>query len=150
LAQFPSSSGIQNHPSASTLHYSFRPCEYSFPTAITEVQTMANPEHLKILKQGVTAWNRWIQKRPRADPEADGSGDPQNGPLNFAINVSHIERADLSGANLKEFSPAGGAVYGKSTARVSPERALNQPKPGKRVWSRCPDLDRIWSLTSST
>jgi len=45
---------------------------------------------------------------------------------------------------------ADGAVYGKSTARVRPERALNQPKPGKRVWSRCPDLDWIWSLTSST
>jgi hypothetical protein len=47
-------------------------------------------------------------------------------------------------------TPADGAVYGKSTARVSPERALNQPKPGKRVWSRCPDLDWICSLTSIT
>ena len=44
------------HLSSFTLHNSLRPCEYSLPTAITEVQTMANPEHLKILEQGVAAW----------------------------------------------------------------------------------------------
>lgn len=39
---------------------------------------MANPEHLKILKQGVKAWNEWIrkcleEKLGSTEPEFDGS-----------------------------------------------------------------------------
>lgn len=30
---------------------------------------MANPEHLKILKQGVIAWNSWRQKNPDVKPD---------------------------------------------------------------------------------
>ncbi len=30
---------------------------------------MANPEHLKILKQGVEAWNRWREENPGMRPD---------------------------------------------------------------------------------
>lgn len=30
---------------------------------------MANDEHLKILKQGVEAWNYWITKNPSTQPD---------------------------------------------------------------------------------
>ena len=38
------------HPLPFTLHSYLRPSEYSLSTAITEAQTMANLEHLKILE----------------------------------------------------------------------------------------------------
>ena len=53
---------------------------------------MANPEHLKILKQGVDAWNAWRGQNPEICPdlsEADFSG-------------AHLRRMDLHGANLLE------------------------------------------------
>jgi hypothetical protein len=43
------------HLSPFALHNSLRPCEYSSPIAITEVQTMANPDQVKILKEGAIA-----------------------------------------------------------------------------------------------
>ena len=56
---------------------------------------MANPEHLRILKQGVEAWNKWRQ---------DGnffSADLSGANLSGANLISaHLIIADLSGANL--------------------------------------------------
>lgn len=34
---------------------------------------MANPEHLKIVKQGVEAWNRWREENPDVKPDLDGA-----------------------------------------------------------------------------
>jgi hypothetical protein len=34
---------------------------------------MANPEHLKILEQGVKTWNRWREQNPKAIPELGGA-----------------------------------------------------------------------------
>ncbi len=33
---------------------------------------MANPEHLKILKQGVEAWNQWREQNPQTKPDLSG------------------------------------------------------------------------------
>jgi uncharacterized protein YjbI with pentapeptide repeats len=43
---------------------------------------MANPEHLKILKQGVKAWNGWRVENPEV--------------------YADLEGADLHGADLRE------------------------------------------------
>ncbi len=56
---------------------------------------MANAEHLKILKQGVDAWNKWRAENPTVTPDlekADLSG--------ANLGPAHLVGADLSGANL--------------------------------------------------
>jgi hypothetical protein len=57
---------------------------------------MANPEHVKILKQGVEAWNRWRRENPGTKP------DLCNAKLS-GMKLYHnmrLAEADLSGADL--------------------------------------------------
>ena len=76
-----------------------------------------NKAHLKILKQGVKAWNKWRDKNPNINPELAGvqlSYFDLDG-INLAradlrrVNLSHgsfrnsyFQNADLRGANLNE------------------------------------------------
>jgi hypothetical protein len=56
---------------------------------------MANPEHLKILKQGVEAWNNWRRENQSIVPELN------NVDLNGAdLHGADLSRADLSWADL--------------------------------------------------
>jgi uncharacterized protein YjbI with pentapeptide repeats len=50
-----------------------------------KVTSMADPEHLEILKRGTTIWNRWREENPTIHPNLGGAD---------------ISRVDLSGANL--------------------------------------------------
>ncbi len=52
---------------------------------------MANPEHLKIIKQGVKAWNKWREENPDIWPDLE------------KVNLigAKLEEANLKGANLK-------------------------------------------------
>jgi uncharacterized protein YjbI with pentapeptide repeats len=53
---------------------------------------MANPEHIKILKQGVDAWNKWREQNPDVRPE-----------LRFAnFSGTNLSGANLSGAYLSD------------------------------------------------
>ena len=64
---------------------------------------MANPEHLKLLREGVEGWNAWRTNDLIPDlREADLSGANLSGAnLNGAdLNGANLFRADLSGANL--------------------------------------------------
>ena len=47
---------------------------------------MANPKHLKILKQGVEVWNRWREENPAIIP---------------SLASARLEAADLKGANFR-------------------------------------------------
>ena len=58
---------------------------------------MANPKHVKVLKRGVEAWNRWRRKNP--DVRADLSGADLSG--------ADLSIADLAGANLSEANLMG-------------------------------------------
>ena|SRR5271157_3788006 len=61
---------------------------------------MANPEHLKILKQGVRQWNTWRREHPRVRPEL-GMADLKTADLSGAdLRGAHLPDADLRGANL--------------------------------------------------
>jgi hypothetical protein len=51
---------------------------------------MANLKHLKILKQGVDAWNQWTLENPRITADLDGAN----------LRDSNLRGADLLGANL--------------------------------------------------
>jgi hypothetical protein len=58
---------------------------------------VANPKHVKVLKRGVEAWNRWRRKNP--DVRADLSGADLSG--------ADLSIADLAGANLSEANLMG-------------------------------------------
>jgi|SRR6185437_9879188 len=57
---------------------------------------MANQEHLKILKQGVAAWNKW--RRDRSIIPDFSNAD---------LNGTHLTNANLSGANLNNANLSG-------------------------------------------
>ena len=66
---------------------------------------MANKGHLKILKQGVEAWNQWRRENPEIRPDlsdANLSGAKLSGAdLRFAnLTGANLNYAKLSGANL--------------------------------------------------
>ena len=68
---------------------------------------MANEEHVKILKQGVEAWNNWREENPDIKPdliEADLSeADLTEADLSWAdLRKAKLSGADLSGADLSE------------------------------------------------
>ena len=100
------------HLSAFTLHNSLRPCEYSLPTAITEVQTMANPKHLKILKQGVDAWNKWRVENPGITPVLEG--------------------ADLREADLPARGPSPSVSKAGEPVRREPSRGAGRARRSSR------------------
>ncbi len=66
---------------------------------------MANPEHLKILKQGVEVWNVWREENPNIEPdlmEADLDGASLDG-VNLdraSLVLTHLENAHLIQARL--------------------------------------------------
>jgi len=67
---------------------------------------MANPEHEKILQNGVVAWNEWRKENPELDPDlirADLVGeDLRRADLSRAhLNWADLRRANLEGGNLK-------------------------------------------------
>jgi hypothetical protein len=51
---------------------------------------MANPEHLKILKEGVVVWNKWRKENPHIQPDL----------IRANLSEAYLVAADLSGVNL--------------------------------------------------
>ena len=58
---------------------------------------MANPKHLKILRQGVEAWNEWRQANPRI----------KSRPSRINLSGAHLARADLADVNLSDANLSG-------------------------------------------
>jgi uncharacterized protein YjbI with pentapeptide repeats len=101
---------------------------------------MANPEHLKILKQGVDAWNKWRVQNPKTVPdllsadlmgavleradlggvrfEATNLRRSRLGGANFT--AANLAGADLSEAHLWTMTPREEVLLGKETLELYP------------------------------
>ncbi len=70
------------------------------PLKKREREKLANPEHLKILKQGVEAWNKWRKENPDIRPDLSNT-DLTKADLSQAnLSAADLKRADLAEANL--------------------------------------------------
>jgi uncharacterized protein YjbI with pentapeptide repeats len=63
---------------------------------------MANEEHVKILKQGVKAWNEWREKNPPITPGLAGANLYKADLTRANLYEADLSEADLSKANLNK------------------------------------------------
>src|SRR5215831_5797336 len=74
--------------------------------------SMANDEHVALLKQGVAAWNAWRVENPNIRPD---------------LTKADLKGADLCRANLKEVDLKGADLRGAKLARANlAEATLNE------------------------
>ncbi len=72
---------------------------------------MANPEHLKILKQGVEAWNKWHKENPDVEPNLS-EADLLKAYLKKAnLSKTNLKNAELEGSNLVDTNIRGALLY---------------------------------------
>ncbi|MGA9535328.1 MAG: toll/interleukin-1 receptor domain-containing protein [Desulfobacterales bacterium] len=63
---------------------------------------MANPEHVKILKQGVEVWNRWREENPDLRPDLTGAELGHNNYHCIDFKNVHLSNANLSFVSMTE------------------------------------------------
>lgn len=85
---------------------------------------MANPEHLKILKRGVRAWNKWRNKNPEITPnleraELDGANLVGINFQDTLLRLSSLASANLSHASLQDANLSGANLTGAILIRVN-------------------------------
>jgi uncharacterized protein YjbI with pentapeptide repeats len=61
---------------------------------------MANPKHLKVLRQGVAAWNKWRLRNPEIIPDLSGTDLRKANLFEAKLNGANLSEANLSRANL--------------------------------------------------
>lgn len=61
---------------------------------------MANPEHVEILKRGVSEWNQWREASPDIKPDLAGANLAKANFAEAILNGANLGRANLFGANL--------------------------------------------------
>jgi hypothetical protein len=65
-----------------------------------EVEAMANEEHLRILRQGVEAWNKWRSENPHLRPSLSDTGFQEAELTGAVLTHADLISADLSRADL--------------------------------------------------
>ncbi len=79
---------------------------------------MANTEHLKILKQGVEAWNEWREKNPQRTPDLSKANL-----IEADLTGANLYGADLSKANLYKANLTGANLYGADLSEADLSKA---------------------------
>jgi uncharacterized protein YjbI with pentapeptide repeats len=82
---------------------------------------MANPEHLKILMQGVEVWNRWRNENPDVEPNLSKADFAKAYLFDANLSDANLSGANLSGANLSKacFESANLSKTNLSGANIS-------------------------------
>ena len=115
---------IDTHPQRSLLVAYFNekdPYSLSSPIRIfsgIERANMANPEHLKLIKQGVAAFNQWREQNPKEKldlREANLSG--------VVFRNADLRETDFYGSNLQRANLSGSILYGSNLLRGNLRRA---------------------------
>ena len=84
---------------------------------------MANREHLKILKQGVDAWNKWRKENLEIKPDLTEA----------KLYEADLSEADLSGANLFEAKLTRANLYKADLYEAKLETIQDSHRPGLRA-----------------
>ena len=92
-------------------------------------RSMANEEHVALLKQGVDVWNKWREENPEVQPDLDGADlartDLKRANLSQAsLRWTNLILADLEEANLRGAYLEWADLNGASLIGASLERAL--------------------------
>lgn len=88
--------------SSPDLSRSFFPASSLFSPTIARAQKeapLANPEHLRLLKQGVDAWNQWRAEHLDIDPDLSGANLGEANLRGANLSRSHLTGARFFGAN---------------------------------------------------
>ncbi len=75
---------------------------------------MANPEHVKILKEGAKVWNQWRGENPRIKPDLRVTNL-----IGANLSGANLIGADLSGANLIGADLSGADLHGANLIGVN-------------------------------
>lgn len=79
---------------------------------------MANPQHLKILKKGITGWNRWREKHPRIKPNLSAAKLVRAKLKQADLSRTDLTKADLREADLTRANLRGAKLSGADLARA--------------------------------
>jgi len=80
---------------------------------------MANPEHLKILKEGIGVWNEWREKHPDIRPDLMDADLWKENLAKANLSGANLSGANLSGANLTKANLFGADLYGANLSRAN-------------------------------
>jgi uncharacterized protein YjbI with pentapeptide repeats len=72
---------------------------------------VANPEHLKLLQQGVDVWNAWRLEKPTIRPDLSGATLSGVNLSEANLSWAYLNRANLSGANLQKACLVGAQLF---------------------------------------
>jgi uncharacterized protein YjbI with pentapeptide repeats len=117
--------------------------------------TMANEEHLKILRQGVEAWNRWRKENPDVRPDLKGAvlegADLSGAYLVMAdfreanlsetdLSAANLNGADLEGADLSETDLSEADLRGADLSQTDLSQAHLRGAHLREAWLSWADL----------
>ena len=84
---------------------------------------MANPEHLKILQQGVDVWNAWREKKPSVEPDLRGLRLSKANLREANFRNTDLVSASLSRADLRRADLCQARLYWTNLSRADLSKA---------------------------